>query len=90
MHLAREILSLLDGRQRRALAGMLLLSVLAAFATAGGVAAVVPFLAFLADPQQIERHATLLRLQQQLGIASAQDMLLLLGGAFLAAVLLSN
>jgi ATP-binding cassette, subfamily B, bacterial PglK len=86
----REIWSLLDGRQRRALLGMLMLGLLAAFATVGGVAAVMPFLAFLADPEQVGRHAALLSLQNLLGIGRSQDMLLVLGGAFFGAVLLSN
>ena len=90
MTLAREIWSLLDRRQRRALLGMLFLCLLSACATAGGVAAVVPFLAFLADPQQIGGHAALRWAQQLLGIERGADMLLLLGCVFFAAVLLSN
>src|SRR5215510_4993463 len=90
MKLAADIWSLLDSRQRRALLGMLLLGLFAAFATVGGVAAVMPFLAYLADPAQVERHPALLSLQNLLGIGRSQDMLLFLGGAFFAAVLLSN
>jgi hypothetical protein len=89
MKLAADIWSLLDSRQRRALMGMLLLGLLAAFATVGGVAAVMPFLAFLADPAQIERHPGLLAVQHLLGI-ERQHTLLFLGGAFFLAVLLSN
>ncbi len=90
MKLARDIWALLDRRQRRALLGMLSLCLICAVATVGGVAAVVPFLAFMAEPQRIENHAALLWTQQHLGIERSADMLLLLGGAFLGAVLLSN
>jgi ATP-binding cassette, subfamily B, bacterial PglK len=88
--LARDIWSVLDHRQRRVLLGMLLVSILAAFSTVGGVAAVVPFLAFLADPQLLESHPAILYAQELLGIERRENMLLLLGCAFFAAVLLSN
>jgi ABC-type bacteriocin/lantibiotic exporter with double-glycine peptidase domain len=90
MKYTREIWSLLDRRQRRALLGVLLLSILAAFSTVGGVAAVVPFLALVADPQQIGRNASLLWAQNLFGITRREDLLLLLGCAFFVAVLLSN
>ena len=69
---------------------MLLLCIVAAFTTVGGIAAVVPFLAFLADPRSLEAHPAILYVQDLLGIARREDMLLLLGCAFFGAVLLSN
>ena len=90
MKLAREIWSVLDHRQHRVLLGMLLVCILAAFTTVGGIAAVVPFLAFLADPQTLESHAAIHHVQVLLGITRQEDMLLLLGCAFFGAVLLSN
>jgi HlyD family secretion protein len=88
--LAREIWSVLDRRQHRVLLGMLLVCILAAFTTVGGVAAVVPFLALLADPRSLEAHPAILYVQDLLGIARQEDMLALLGCAFFGAVLLSN
>ena len=90
MKLAREIWSVLDQRQHRVLLGMLLVCVLAAFTTLVGVASVVPFLAFLADPGSIEAHPAILQMQEMLGITHRQDMLPLLGCVFFGAVLLSN
>ncbi len=81
---------MLDHRQHRALIGMLLVCILAAFCTVSGVAAVVPFLAFLADPAMLEGHAAILWVQGLFGITQREDMLLFLGCAFFGAVLLSN
>ncbi len=88
--LAREIWSVLDHRQHRVLLGMLLVCILAAFTTVGGIAAVVPFLAFLADPRTLESHTAIHQVQVLFGITRQEDMLLLLGCAFFGAVLLSN
>jgi ABC-type multidrug transport system fused ATPase/permease subunit len=90
VNIRREIWSLLDSQQRRALLCMLLLGVMAAFATLVGVAGVMPFLAFLADPHQVERHAMLQWAQRLLGIGAGHDTLLFLGAAFFSAVVLSN
>jgi len=88
--LAREIWALLDGRQRRALFGMLAICIVAAVSTVGGVAAVVPFIAVVADPRLIEGHAAILQLQQLFGIERRDDLLVLLGCGFIGAVLVSN
>ena len=50
---------LLDHRQRRQIVGLQLLSIVMALSTVGGIAAVLPFFAVLADPHAIERNALL-------------------------------
>jgi ATP-binding cassette, subfamily B, bacterial PglK len=90
MGLARDIWAVLERSQRRLMLGMLLLCVVAAFTTVGGVAAVVPFLSLLAEPRAAEEHAVIRQVQSLFGIARPQDLLFLLGCAFFAATLLSN
>jgi HlyD family secretion protein len=90
MKLAREVWALLDRRQHRALIGMLIVSIMAAFSTVGGIAAVVPFLAALSDPQLLESHAAIVWLRDLFGVNDRDQMLALLGCGLLLAVLASN
>ncbi len=81
---------LLDRAQRRQLVGLQLLSVLMAFSTVGGIAAVVPFFTVLADPQAIERNVILHALYHRLGFDNVGSFVVALGLGFAAAVLLAN
>ena len=85
-----RIWRLLDRSQRRRLVALQMLSVLMALSTVGGIAAVVPFFAVLADPNSIESNAVLRALYQHLHFASQGSFVIALGGAFIAIVLLAN
>jgi ABC-type multidrug transport system fused ATPase/permease subunit len=61
-----------------------------ALSTVGGIAAVVPFFAVLADPGSIGNNAVLRALYQHLHFASQGSFVIALGGAFIAIVLLAN
>lgn len=85
---------LLDRRQRRELLALQLLSVLMALSTVGGIAAVLPFFAVLADPRLVERSAPLRYLTQTLhfthGNSGGEGFLVALGIAFATLVVLAN
>jgi ABC-type multidrug transport system fused ATPase/permease subunit len=81
---------LLDSRQRRRLVAMQILSVLMALSTVGGMAAILPFFAVLADPHAIAAHPTLRSLYEYIHFASESRFVIALGVLFAAAVVLSN
>src|SRR6185437_8626117 len=85
-----RIWRLLDRSQRRRLVALQMLSVLMALSTVGGIAAVVPFFAVLADPGSIESNAVLRALYRHLHFASQGSFVIALGGAFIGLVLLAS
>jgi ABC-type multidrug transport system fused ATPase/permease subunit len=80
---------LLDHRQRRQIVGLQLLSIVMALSTVGGIAAVLPFFAVLADPHAIE-HNTLLRAVWLRAHLDSGGFSAVLGIAFAAVVLIAN
>jgi ABC-type multidrug transport system fused ATPase/permease subunit len=80
---------LLDRRQRRQLIWLQLLSIVMALSTVGGIAAVLPFFAALADPHAIE-HSALLRAAAQRAHLDGGSFPVVLGVAFAAIVVISN
>jgi ATP-binding cassette, subfamily B, bacterial PglK len=81
---------LLDPRQRRRLIVLQLLSLLMAIATVGGIAAVFPFFAVLAEPTMVDRSAPLHYLFQHLNFQSERSFVVALGIAFGVIVALAN
>jgi ATP-binding cassette, subfamily B, bacterial PglK len=81
---------LLDHRQRRQIIWLQLLSIVMALSTVGGIAAVLPFFAVLADPHAIERNALLRALSQTAYLHNGSSFSAVLGAAFAAIVLLAN
>ena len=80
---------LLDHRQRRQIVGLQLLSIVMALSTVGGIAAVLPFFAVLADPHAIERNALLRAVWQRAHLDSG-SFPAVLGVAFAAVVIIAN
>jgi ABC-type multidrug transport system fused ATPase/permease subunit len=80
---------LLDHRQRRQLVGLQLLSVVMALSTVGGIAAVLPFFAALADPHAMQ-HSAFLRVVLQRVHLNGGSFAAMLGMAFAAIVLIAN
>jgi HlyD family secretion protein len=85
-----RIWQLLDRRQRVGLLALQCLSVLTAFSTIGGIAAVVPFFSVLAQPQMIHRNPLLKTLYAWSPLTDERGFVVLLGIGFVAAVLLAN
>lgn len=90
MRIMTRIWRLLDRAQRRQLIALQLLSVLMALTTVGGIAAIVPFFAVLADPNSIASNAVLRALYQHLHFANKGSFVIALGGALICLVLLAN
>ena len=81
---------LLDHRQRRQIVGLQLLSIVMALSTVGGIAAVLPFFAALADPHAIEHNALLRVVAQGAHLENGGSFSAVLGMAFAAVVLIAN
>ena len=90
MKILYDIWTLLDRSQRRKLIALQAVSILMAFSTLGGIAAVIPFFSVLADPSSIHRSEVLNFLFERLHFANEQTFVVTLGLGFVGAVLLSN
>jgi ATP-binding cassette, subfamily B, bacterial PglK len=84
------IWKLLDARQRRRLVALQVLSLLMAFSTVGGIAAILPFFTVLADPDAIDRNAALQFLYSSGSFDDRRSFVVALGIAFAVVVLLAN
>jgi HlyD family secretion protein len=80
----------LDQRQRRRLATLQLLSIAMGLSTVGGVAAVLPFFTALADPNAARHNIVLRAVLQRVTVADDGLLLIVLGAAFAAIVLVAN
>ena len=81
---------LLDHPQRRQIVGLQLLSIVMALSTVGGIAAVLPFFAVLADPHAIEHNALLRAVAQRAHIDNGDTFSAVLGMAFVAVIFIAN
>ena len=81
---------ILDKQQRHRLLALHLLSVLMAFSTVGGMAAILPFFSELSEPHSLRSHELLRTLYGYLHLQTEGGFLVALGVVFVAAVLLSN
>lgn len=87
--LLRGIARHLSRRRRWQLGGLLLVMLASGGAELLSLAAVLPFLAVLSDPQQLWRQPLMQALAQRAGITSAQELLLPICLAFALAALLA-
>ncbi len=90
MSILRRLWLILTPAQRRWCAAAQLASIVMALSTVAGIAAISPFFAVLGDPSSIDRNPLLHGLFVWLGLHERRTLVLVLGAAFLAAVLLSN
>lgn len=90
MRMLREVWGLLDRPQRVSLLLAQLLSLLIGLSTLGGIAAVLPFFAVLADPHAISHSVALSWLQARLELSDPREFVVALGSAFVAMLLLAN
>jgi len=90
MKVLRALWRLLDRRQQRQLIALQLLSILMAFSTVSGIAAVLPFLTVLADPHTVSQHQALQFLYDRLYFGSERYFVIALGVTFAAVVVLSS
>jgi ATP-binding cassette, subfamily B, bacterial PglK len=85
-----EIWGILTPRQRRGILTMQAVSLLMAFSTVTGIAAIAPFFAVLGDPKLIEHNTLVHWLYIQGGFSSKRGLMVALGIGFIVAVLFSN
>jgi ATP-binding cassette, subfamily B, bacterial PglK len=90
MNMWAALWGILSRRQQRQLLALQVVSVLMALSTAGGIAAIVPFLSVLANPSSILQHAALHALYQHLAFSNERSFVTALGAAFTALVVLAN
>lgn len=90
MSILHALWHLLDHRQRRQLVWLQLLSIVMALSTVGGIAAVLPFFAALADPHAVEHHALLRALLQRMHLGNDGSSAAVLGMTFAAVILVAN
>jgi ATP-binding cassette, subfamily B, bacterial PglK len=90
MNLLTEVWGILTPRQRRYVLAMQLLSLLMAFSTITGIAAIAPFFAVLGDAPLIDHNAALHWLYLHGGFSGRGSFVVALGAAFIAVMLLAN
>lgn len=90
MNALLDIWRLLNRAQRRHFALLQLLSLLMAFSTLVGIAALMPFLLVLSDPALIEHNAALYGVYQAFGFSSRQHFLWVLAAGFVGVVFLAS
>jgi HlyD family secretion protein len=88
--LLRDIWSILTRAQRRHMLAVQLLSMLMAFSTVTGIAAIAPFFAVLGAPQLIDQNRQLRWLFVSGGFTDRHSFVVALGVLFIAVVLLAN
>ncbi len=88
--LVRDLWSVLTPRQRRRVLAAQLLSILMAFSTVSGIAAIAPFFAVFGQPGLIEHNAVLHWAYVHGGFSSKRGLVVALGIAFIAVMLIAN
>jgi ATP-binding cassette, subfamily B, bacterial PglK len=88
--MARQILALLEPRERWELLGLLALIVLMALIQAVGVASILPFMSLVANPEVVETNRWLAWLFTSLGFESMKAFLIFVGVLVLAITAFSN
>ena len=89
-NLVSDIWSVLTPGQRRWVLAAQLLSILMAFSTVGGIAAIAPFFAVLGQPELIDHNALLHWAYVHGGFSSKRGFVVALGIAFGAVMLIAN
>ena len=88
--LVSDIWSVLTPGQRRWVLATQLLSILMAFSTVSGIAAIAPFFAVLGQPELIDHNALLHWTYAHGGFSSKRGFVVALGMAFIAVMLIAN
>jgi len=90
MNVLYEIWSMLDSQQRRRLALLQAVSLIMAFSTLGGMAALMQFMRVLAEPRLIDESRVLSYLYGTLGFDDRHAFIVALGLSFAGIVVLSS
>jgi HlyD family secretion protein len=90
MNLVSDVWSILTPPQRRYVLVAQFASLLMAFSTVTGIAAIAPFFAVLGEPQMIEHNALLHGLYDHFGFSSRRSFVVALGIGFIAVIIIAN
>ena len=90
MTLVARIWSILTHAQRRYIVAAQAVSVIMAFSTVLGIAAIAPFFAVLGDPNLTQRSGPLRHIYEHFGFSGRGSFVVALGAAFVAVVVLAN
>ena len=90
MNLLSDIWSILTPPQRRYVLAAQFASLLMAFSTVTGIAAIAPFFAVLGEPQLIEHNGLLRGLYDHFGFSSPRSFTVTLGICFIAVAIITN
>jgi ABC-type bacteriocin/lantibiotic exporter with double-glycine peptidase domain len=90
MSLFAELWSILTPKQRRGILTMQIVSIVMAFSTVTGIAAIAPFFAVLGQPQLIDHQAMLHWAYAHGSFSSKRSFVVALGISFIAAMLIAN
>jgi ATP-binding cassette, subfamily B, bacterial PglK len=86
----KQVLSLLDGGERRRLGWLLLLTIVMAMVQMVGVASIMPFMSLIANPGLIQENRWMTRVYELLAFSSPRDFLFFAGVVVLALIALGN
>jgi ATP-binding cassette, subfamily B, bacterial PglK len=86
----RQVLALLTERERRRLVRLLLLTVLLALVQMVGVAAILPFMSLVGDPETIHQNGWMSQVYGSLAFASPREFLFFAGVAVLGLIAFGN
>src|ERR1700742_1295144 len=90
MTLFAELWGILQPKQRRRILAMQLVSIVMAFSTVSGIAAIAPFFSVLGQPQLIEHNALLNWAYVHGSFTGKRSFVVALGIAFIAVMLIAN
>lgn len=90
MRLVSDLWSILTPPQRRRVLAVHAISLVMAFSTVTGIAAIAPFFAVLGDPGLIDRNTLLHWLYNRGGFSDNRSFVVSLGIAFIAVMLIAN
>jgi ABC-type bacteriocin/lantibiotic exporter with double-glycine peptidase domain len=90
MTLFAELWGILQPKQRRRILAMQLVSIVMAFSTVSGIAAIAPFFSVLGQPQLIEHNALLNWAYVHGSFTGKRSFVVALGMAFIAVMLIAN
>lgn len=90
MSITSRLLSLFSPKERRQLFGLLLAFIIMALVEVAGIASIMPFMALVADPDLIYRHAILTGVHTALGFESDVAYLYFVGAVVMVILVFNN
>ncbi|HLV26137.1 MAG TPA: ABC transporter ATP-binding protein [Gemmatimonadales bacterium] len=90
LNIVRQALDLCDPQAKREIASILVVMVLMALTSTVGIAAIMPFLSLVANPDVVQQNAILRRVYSTAGFSSTNQFLFAIGVLTLVLLMVSN